>query len=462
MPVGAAIVGSAAIGGVASTVASSKAAKAQQKATDATLQANRESLAQQQANTAVARGVGDAALGQLAARNGFAPSVSSYGVGAPSGQSVVANMGFGGGRELTQPPGGITYGPASTPQAGAPNYDALLASRPDVAAAVNDPNGGFEGATPQERAANWYSRYGQASGVQLPTYTAQEAQAAQPQTDVRLSPQAQVQNYSRPADQQAPNPYAPQQYTAPQYNRPDYAPQLDQSLTAFKGSGEYAAADNAFQQLANGSNAQFAATGALQSGAAQKALADRAAANSVQYFGQFANRVGNQYNTDRARVDANYNFDTGLNSQNAFNYAGLNNSNQQFAANYNQNAYQYGQNRADNTFNTDRAYGTDLALGNRSYETNRYDTGTQNLFNLANLGQGAAAQSNAATQNANSANSNALFSNAAAQGNAALTNAANFNNLLQSGVNAYAYYNRPPTGAAAIPKANPYAVGGGY
>lgn len=417
MPVGGAILGSAVIGGVASTVGANKAAKASQSATDATLQAQREALATQQANTAVARGEGDKSLTQISDRLG------------------------------------LNAGPV--PQAGQPNWDALLQSRPDVAAQLDN----FRGATPQEKVADWYSRYGKDSGVELPTYTAEQAQAAAPKTDVQLTPAAQVPTYTRPTDRVAPAAYAPTNYTAPTFTRQEYAPKLDVSLGAFESSPEALVADNAFKTIANGSNAAFSATGGLQSGAAMKALADRAQDNKVNYYGQFAGRTTNQFNTDRNRYDTNYNFDTNLTSDNALAYGQLGQQDRQYGDQAGRSAYQYGQGRADQNFTTDRAYGTDLALGERAYQTGRYDTTTNNLFNLANIGQGAAANTNTAVQNGVNTTSNALFSNAANQGNAALTTANQIGNVLNTGVNALAYYNakRAPTTST-----NKYAAGGGY
>ncbi len=112
-PLASAAIGSAAIGAVASTSAAKSAAKtaanASQTATDATLAANQRAQDLQQANTAVAREQGDRSLTQLGDR-----------------------LGLNGG---------------AAPQVGSPNYDALIAERPDVAAAIDDPNGGFQGTT---------------------------------------------------------------------------------------------------------------------------------------------------------------------------------------------------------------------------------------------------------------------------------------------------------------------------
>lgn len=438
------------LGGNSAKKAAQTAADAQKYAADQTTALQREVLNTAQANTATARATGDAALKQLGGRTGATATTA--------------------------------------PTAGAPNWTAYIAEHPDLQAAIANPNGGFNGATPEEKAQDHYQRYGQAAGWALPTYTAEEAAAATPKTDVQLSPAAQVPIYTRPADQAAPAAYTPQTftptsytakeytaptYTAPEYDRPEYDKNLDVSYAAYEASPEALAAQYDIDQQSGAASSALAASGGLKSGAALKALQKIGQDNRVKYYSDFRNYNTNQYNTDRARFDSNYNYDTGLkadlakaydtlnssnrynyanlNSNNALNYAQLNSGNAQNAAQLNsanalnaanlaRSDYQYAQGRADQNFNVDRAYGTDLALGNRAYETSRYDTATNNLFNLANIGQGAAAQTNQAAQNAANTTSNALFSSAAAQGNAALGSAAATNGLIGSGLNALAYY----------------------
>lgn len=400
--------GAAGIGAIASNNASKKAANASQQATDANAALQREALATQQSNTAVARGAGDASIQQLMQRLGISQNA---GQGAPQGSSP-APSGF--------------------------NDAAYLAANPDVAEAVQ------RGET---TAAQHYAQYGKNEGRNLGTPAPAQAQPqAPPQTDVQLSPATQVPTYERPADPApgapgaAPPAYTPQQYTPPTYERPEFNQTLDVSMDRFKNSPEYQAAQYEIEKQGGQVQASLAAQGLLNSGAALKRLQQVGQDNSVRYYGDFRDYNTGQYNTDRSRFDNNYNYDTSLASNNALAYAGLNNQNQQFGANYNQNAYQYGQSRADNNFNVDRGYGTDLALNNRQYETGRYDNQTNALFNLANLGQGAASQYGSAVQNSANNQGNALFSNAANQGNAALTSANNLNSLMGQGANALAYY----------------------
>lgn len=412
------------LGGAKASSASKSAAAASQYAADQTAAVQREATQLAQQNTATSRGAGNLSTNALAARFGLIPNGSAVG-----GNIYAAGTGA---QTPSASQSGNIYGSAvpysATQQAGQPDWNAVLAARPDVAAAVADPNGGFNGATAQERAADWYARYGQQSGYQVPTISAPQAQAAAPVTDVQLSPSAQMPTYTRPDAMQAPATYVPNIYQPGGGSRPTYGGTLDVSYDSYLDSPEAMAADYDISQQSGAASSALAASGASKSGAALKALQNIGQSNKVKYYGDFRNYNTNQFNTDRARFDNNYNFDAQLSQQD-----------RQFGATFNQANYQYGQNRADNIFNLDRAYGTDLALGNRAYETSRYDNMTGNLFNLANLGQGAAAQSNNAAANYANATSQNLFSNAANQGNAALTSASQFNQLLGQGIGALTY-----------------------
>lgn len=400
---------SAGVGAASSSSAANKAANASQYAADQSAQVQREALQLAQQNTEAQRAAGNLATNALAARFGLIPNGST--VSAPS--NIYAPS--GGGVSTTSPaetPGNVYTSSvpysATTPQAGSPDWNVYLQQNPDVAAAVNGPTGNqYAGATAQERAADHYARYGQSEGRALPTVTPQQAQAAAPVTDVVLSPQSQVPTYTRP------DPIA-----TPNFTRPEYTPTLNVSYEDYLKSGDAKAADFDIAKQGGQVQASLAAQGLLNSGAALKRLQEVGQDNKVKYFNQFRDYTTGQYNTDRARFDSNFNYDTALAAQN----------------------YQYNQNRQDNIFNLDRAYGTDLALNNRNYETGRYDTQTGNLFNLANLGAGAAASYTGAAQNSANAQSQNLFSNAANQGNAALAGAANLNNLLNAGIGAAAYY----------------------
>lgn len=399
---------SAGVGAASSSSAANKAANASQYAADQSAQVQREALQLAQQNTATSRAAGDLSTNALAARLGLIPTGSTVSapanIYAPAGGVGTTNPAATSGNVYTS---NVPYS-GTTAQAGSPDWNVYLQQNPDVAAAVNSQGGGgFEGATAEQRAADHYARYGQSEGRALSTVTPQQAQAAAPVTDVVLSPQSQVPTYTRP-----------EAIATPNFTRPEYTPTLNVSYDDYLKSGDAKAADFDIAKQGGQVQASLAAQGLLNSGAALKRLQEVGQDNKVKYYNQFRDYTTGQYNTDRSRFDSNFNFDTALAAQN----------------------YQYGQNRQDNIFNLDRAYGTDLALNNRNYETGRYDTQTGNLFQLANLGQGAASTYTGAAQNSANAQSQNLFSNAANQGNAALAGAANLNSLLNAGIGAAAYY----------------------
>lgn len=415
MPVGATVAAVGSVAGAAiSSNATKKAANASQTATDQSLTLQREAMQLAQQNTETARAAGNLATNALTSR---------LGLGTPA-TSTNALAGYGGSTAATPTP--TASSPAAQQQPNTTvtdptktfNAATYLAANPDVAAAVNDPNSQFAGATAAERAADHYARYGQAE----------------------VASGGRSLGSERPQMPGGQPTYTPQTYVAPTYTRPEYGNALDVSLDSYKSSPEYQAAMLDITRQGGQVRAAMASQGMLNSGAALKRLQEVGQENTIKYYGDFRDYRTGQYNTDRSRFDNNYNYDTGLNSQNALSYAGLNSQNALAGANYNQSAYQYGQNRADNAFNLDRAYGTDLALTNRNYEASRYDTGTNALFSLASLGQGAAANYTSASQNATNNSTNALFSNAANQGNASLTSANNINSLIGQGVNALAFY----------------------
>lgn len=423
----AALLGSAVIGAGASAVVSGNAAKSaartSQNATDATLAFNNRALDLQQQNTQPYRDAGTVGV-----------------------QALLQNLGL-------VPAQAQATGPV-------PDYNAVLAERPDVAAAVNDPNGGFNGATVQERVADWYQRYGKDSGYQLPTIkpATPEPQAqptpAAPQgnvvpvgSDPTRPGVTQVDNYQAPTMTQTPAYSVSDFMRAASYSAPETAP-LDVSLQRYEKSPGYNFQQSEAQRA---TLAGSAATGALRSGAAAKALQDRAQQIANLDYNNWRDYTTGQYNTDRSRADQNaqfgYNALLGQNaSQNAFN---TNNSQFGYNALTNQNRFldsaaidaaQFGynaktqQNNLNNQFNQ-QAFNTD-----RAFTADQKQQGTNNLFNLAGMGASAAGSSNAAI-GANAANnSNALFSNAATQGNAALASAGQVNNAINTGTNALTWY----------------------
>lgn len=218
--------------------------------------------------------------------------------------------------------------------------------------------------------ATYYAQTPAAQTVSLQDFAQQVSQA---QGDIRgpvptLAPIAPpdlgtgspvVANYTRPDQGTGPDSasyFDPSQFTT----SPGYQFRLDQGL--------------------RNTNASFGAKGLLQSGAALQGFNDYAQNSASQEYQNWFNQQNTKYQD----------------AQSAF-IADRNNTNQNFA--------------------DDRSYGTNLAINNRDFATNQYNTGTNNLFQLAGLGANAAgAVSGAVTNNAN--NSSNIFQN---QG----TNAAN-------------------------------------
>lgn len=422
--IAAAIVGTGAVASAAiGSSATKSAANSSQQGANTAADAQNRALDLQQQNTAKEREVGNAALDKLAGR---------FQLSTPTAQQSAT---------------------VATPKVGDPNYAALLQSRPDVAAAIKDPNGGFNGATDQEKVADWYSRYGKDSGVELPTYTEQDI-AAQP---VAATPVVDSQgNYtaSRPTAGAAPTYQAPALGAAPTYQAPTYretqvAP-LDVSLGNYQQSPDYEfQLDQGNKNITNNA----AVTGTLGSGAALKALQKYGQDLALGDYSQWRSYATDQYNTNRTNTQGR---------DDAANSFGTTQANNQFAAA--NNAYQFGANyNSQNALNSYNAangayqYGTNLSQTNynsdRDYATGQYNANTNALLGLA--GQGSSATS--ATNNAIGANANALgniyTSNANTQGNAQLANAGLVSGALGTGVNALAYYyGNQGAGASAVPK----------
>lgn len=461
-----ALIGSAIIGAGASAATSSsaaqKAANSSQYATDQSIALNNRALDLQQQNTQPYRDAGAIATNALLQRLGLVPA---------TGQAATGT---------------------------ATDWNAVLADRPDVAAAVNDPNGGFNGATAQERAADWYNRYGRDSGYQLPA-TAQAQQTTQIATPTNNTPGldparpnlVQTPAYQAPATTVTPAYQAPATTVTPAYQAPEFtmapayqAPTmdpLDVSLERYQRDPSYEWQQS---EAARATLAGSAATGSLRSGAAAKALQDRAQQIANADYTNWRGYTTGQYNTDRSRADQNAQFGYNAllsqtmarntaNQNNAqFGYNALTNQNQfrdtaainaaQFGynalTNQNQfrdtaaiNAAQFGYNALTNQNNATNQYNQQGFNTDRAFTADQQQQGTNNLFSLAGMGASAANASNSAV-GANAANtSNALFSNAAAQGNAALASAGQVNNAINTGTNALTWYlgNRPTTGASS-------------
>jgi len=379
----AAILGSAVIGGVVSSSAASKAAKSSQQATDQATALAREQYQQTRADNEPFRQAGSAAINPLMAQLGISA--------------------------------GGTTGSSPAPAAPTQDWAAYIAANPDVAAAVNAPNSGYAGDTPEARAADQYARYGQGEGRVVPTVAAPVA--AQPTTATTSTNPFLVDPTTGGVNTLRPTADPRETYT-----RPD-TPAFSYGLDEYKASPGYQyRQDEARKSILSSAGA----TGALQSGAALKELYDRGDQIAYQDFGNERAFAYDQYGADRARTDQNFAADRA-----------------------------YG----TDIYNTDRTYGDSLYNLDRGYATDTYNNRTNNLFNLTSLGASTNNANASAGNTATGLQTNALFSNAATQGNAALTQANSFNNILSTGLNAYAY-NQGQAGVGT--KANPASSFSGF
>lgn len=396
----AALLASAVIGAGASTLNSSsaahRAADASDRATDASVGVQNRALDLQQQNTAQARTTGDQAIRALGDRLGLTTPTQASSATAGQGSDVDWEA------YLNQGEGDISR-----------EADRVVATGEFPSRAAY--------------AQSHWQRYGQNEGRIAPAPAKSTFDPSQPQAP---GPPAILESQG-PIDAegsytgQRPNVGPAPVYEAPTYRETAVAP-LDVSLGKYEQSPDYEF------QLSEGNRnilANASATGALESGAALKALQKFGQDLALGDYGQWRDYTTGQYNQDRSftanRDDAANSF-AGAQAQNVFN-----------AAN---NTYQYGNTLAQNMFNSDR-----------DYNTGRYDTRTNNLLSLAGYGQNAAGQYGNALSNNASALSNGYFGNAQNQGNAALASAGQTNSAISSGVNALAYYygNKPGTSAGS-------------
>ena len=276
---------------------------------------------------------------------GPAPMAPNYG-GAPMGGAGKTPGGFAGG----------------VPEPGAAG--GYLEQNPDVAQFAQDavrqgfaPEGWSGGVidSPEEAAQYHYETYGQQEGRQMPMGPGQQGPI----------------DYTT-----AERPMAP---TAPQFQRPDavqfgdygQAPNMESFFENFQ-------ADPGYQFRLNeglrGVNAASAAMGKLRSGDAAKALQARGEGLASQEYGNWFNRQMQKFQQSRGAFEADrgfagqrYQFDTNRQDQNFGDDRG-----------YGTGLWQFGVNRGDNVFDAERGY-----------QTGRQDQRTNNLFDLAGIGQDA-------------------------------------------------------------------------
>lgn len=376
MPPALAAIVPAVIGAGTAIYGASQQKKAAQAGLDAQTAANDKALAlQQQArdqNVAIQQPFiqgGQAAYAQLLSQFGLPAS----GGAAPTADERRASGGVdGSGRASTAAPQGF-------------DAAAYLAQNPDVAESAQsgwlstvdpgDLNG--DGKTDTlDRAIDHYRDFGKSEGRAAPGVA----------PDLMHAP--------RPSAPAAPT------FTAPNVGQaPTFGPAPDAS--SFFGSfQEDPGTKYQIEQAMRAVNAGFGARGLLKSGAAASAIGQRVNDIAAQSYGNWWNRQNNlfsqalsQYNTANARDLAQWNTNTDrtLNQSNIDRNVGL--------AQWNTDV-----NRQDLNFNQDRAY-----------QTSRQDTQTGNLFNLANIGLGAAGN----VAGANSAYANNASNIFGSQANAA-------------------------------------------
>jgi hypothetical protein len=211
-------------------------------------------------------------------------------------------------------------------------------------------------------------------------------QASQPQQTAAGPERTDLMTADRPTPAQAPTFTRPDQGTAP--TAADY-------FGNFQADPGY---QFRLQQGLRAANAGYAAKGLLKSDAAVKGLNDYAQGQASQEYNNFFNRQNqlyttalNQFNANRSNANQNFENDRG----------------------YGTNLFLNNRDFTNNNFNTDRAY-----------QTGRYDTNTGNLFSLAQMGQNAAAAVGGANQAFANNASNIYGSQANAAANAAYDRAA--------------------------------------
>lgn len=386
-PLVAAVVGSVASAAIGSNAAK-KAANASQQATDASLALQREALVQQQANTATTRTTGDAATNALADQLG-----------------------------LSQ---------ASKDQARTQALTQYLQQNPDVAKGFQQAKANGYRGNETTFADEHFEQYGKGEGRVMP-----EVKPGAPAQDGPARPElVQTPAYQAPTLSQTPA------YQAPTMERPD-SPALDVSLGSYEKAPDYEWQQS---EARRGTLAGAAATGSLRSGAAAKALQDRAQQIAYGDYTNWRNFTTGQYNTDRARADQNFNADRNALTQNAqFGYNALTDQNR-FKDSAAIDASQYGFNALTQQNNQTNQYQQQAFNTDRAFTADQKQQGVNNLFTLAGNGVSATAGNNAAISSTANNNTNALFSNAATQGNAALATAGQTQGVIGQGVNALSSY----------------------
>lgn len=443
----AAIIGSAVVGAGASALSSASAAKkaanASNYAADQNAQVSREIYNQTRTDLAPYNAAGQGALSALMVRLGLQPT------NAPQGQPANANVGgsrpsvistqgfggYGGGNVVGSAPAGtpsFVAGAAETAAgaqpAGQPDFAAYGAANSDLQAEWqriqqtgnasrfdNDPNAYY--------AWHW-QQYGQNEPNRQPPPVAGQPASPAPQPVDPNAPPAEYyqETYAeRPADLEVPT-----FQRGPDVQFRDYGdgPQVGDFIDPSKFQ-----VDPGYQfrlkEGLNAVNAASAARGKLRSGDAARALQERGEGLANQGYNDWYQRQLAAYNASRGAFQDTRNFGT---DQSRY-LQGRQDANFIDDRSYGTNLWNTRQNRADNVFADDR-----------NFAANRNDQATANLFNLVNVGTGAAA---GAANAGNVFAQNTINSNnqrAATTANAAIANGQNISNLFGSAAGAVGTY----------------------
>ncbi len=299
-------------------------------------------------------------------------------------------------------------------QAGQPDWNAYLQQNPDAMANFQELQAsGRTDALATDPIAFAQNHY-QSDGARRPIPTYPAAQAADPNAPAPLTAEQTLQTQIGAE---------PTYGERPTFSRPAYQ-NADVSLNAFQASPDYQyRLDTGNRNL----NAAFGAKGTAGSGAAGKAFIDYGQNTAAAEYGNWRNYVTGQ--TDKI---------------NAFN---------------------------SDTFQSDRAYGTgaydadrNFAAGrydtNRSYDTSRADKRTNDLFNIAGMGQGSTNFTNQAGQTYAANASNAYQTNAnnlsSIYGQQADNNASAFGQAIGGVQSAFNAFRGTPgySGLPALPGSN--------
>ncbi|HJR83450.1 MAG TPA: hypothetical protein VJ775_05940 [Sphingomicrobium sp.] len=393
----AAIVAGSVVGAGASIYGANKASKAAGKAADQNAAVQREAYQQTRQDLAPYAGAGNVATQALLQR-----------LGLSTGPAPSANY-------ATPQGGGLQ--PAAAGNAPQVDYAAYVQGNPDLMALWQGQQGMAKGKSLEDFGQFHWENYAQPLGEDRPFAPVAPVQQAQPQVlPASYGPQAQT---------------GPEVAVRPAFERPQFgeqeptfgpAPNTDDYLdpSKFTTSPGY---EFRLNEGTRNLNAKYGARGLLKSGAAIQGITDYGQGRASEEYGNWFNQGLQRYSADAAQ----YNADRAV---------GL-------------GQYNLGRNIFNQNFETDRARGDNIYDTDRAYDTNRYDAYTGNLFNLAGMGQSAAAGQAGAGQNyaaAATANNNAR---ASVQGNAAIAGANGINSAINSGLQAYGMYANPFGGARA-------------